>query len=556
MAQNAQPLRILTTHSYPGYQFVASFTYCDKADEHCFRFLILTVLEWICKRTDDEDLKQRLSLPSPINVSDAPASCFQSVKIEAPYRLEIIALPDQGIWSARIIEPDMDHEGRKAVVGRSFITDVGIQIKGKDTPGCEVMLGVRTSVLDPENVTEEVPFAYRPAFVKTLFKNPDIRASQGTRRVKRGLFELASKSDVQELYADLQRDDYYLPSLIFTSAFRFADLEESLRDIDQKLGLSDGLRSVCAQAQEIEGRPYRLGESFLGYCRVFRVPVHLFDEFRQVFPTSAEFSPGDILLVEPPAFGAMVSEFRYKEEQARVMQEDYYDAIKKRMFSYSKKKAYDMPVFFVPEADAVRRELTRERLKQEIQEATLDELVDKENKAEEEKEALERRIREQERAIRKLEARISGHETNQSHRTVQIVIPEDMEEYFQDEIRDLILTILKNRDAMTGKPETRGTELLRRILSQEGNQLSAEGTRLFRDIERIFNGHKNLSEGDFAELRRLGFSIEASKQGDGHTRLHFMTSQRFYSIPCTGSDVRGMKNAFAKFERSESVYKV
>ncbi len=74
--------------------------------------------------------------------------------------------------------------------------------------------------------------------------------------------------------------------------------------------------------------------------------------------------------------------------------------------------------------------------------------------------------------------------------------------------------------------------------------------------KRVFHGHKNLADGDFCELRRLGFIVEGTKQGDGHTRLRFKTSSRFHAIPSTGSDVRGMKNSFASFETKESVYKI
>ena len=550
----AHTLQVLATHSYPAYQFIAQFEYEQHSPEECFRFLILTVLDWICNRLGDEALDQMLGPRFP--AESASDSCFQSLSREEPCRLDIISLVDDGIWAAQITEPDMDRDQRKAVVGRSFVSNVGIRLAENDRGNIIVLLGIRIDVHDPENATMEVPFAYRPAFIKTLFSIPEIRAYQASYPVKRGCFTLNDKDSLQKVTQTLSDRNCFLPAFIFTSPFKLEDIEESLSDIDRKLGLADSKSSILSQARLISEIPERLGKSLLAYSRVFSVSTAAFDSFKIAFNLSDDFMPGDMLLVEPEVFGRRIYVIRYTEEQSRILRDDYFTDTTDRLYAFSKRKVYNFsPVLFVPEALSVQRQQRLEKVRQETETLTFEQLSDvvAENEAEISK--LRGQVEKLERENIILSERL--RQTKSDLPSVSIFIPDEVEEYFPGEIRDLILTVLRNRDAMSARtPDTRATEILRQIVEMDGNALGTQGQELFDQIQRIFNGHKNFGEGDFAELRSLGFVIEETKQGDGHIRAQFKTSQRFHPLPSTGSDVRGLKNSFSSFEKKESVYKV
>ena len=547
----AQTLQVLATHSYPGYQFMAGFSHQKYNPEPCFRFLILTVLDWICSRIGDEGLNQELGERFPPEA--AKDICFQSMRREEPCKLEIVSLPHDGIWSASITEPDMDRNERKAVVGRSFVTNIGIRLTKNDRGEQIVILGIRIDIRDPENAPAEVPHAYRPAFIKALFLNPDIRAEQAGYPVRRGCFLLNQEAEFQKLSKTLSRRDCCLPALIFTSAFDFAAIQKALEDIDSKLGLADSKSSILNQARIIDRIPDKLGQSLLGYCRVFRVPGGAFRQFKSFFHVNEDFKPGDMLFLAPTAFSGKSAVIKYREEQARVLQEDYFQDLKETMMAYSKRKAYCFdPVVFVPEALRIQRQQRIEKVREETENLTFDQLSDIVAENEAKISRLANRVLELERENEILKRRMAQNRCDLP--SVPIYVP-DTEEYFPGEIRDLILTVLRAKDAAAGgSPDSRAAELLSRIVKM--NEPGYEGVELFEQIKRIFAGHSNFSEGDFNSLRALGFLIEETKQGDGHTRLRFKTSPRFCSIPSTGSDVRGMKNAYAAFEKKESVYKI
>ena len=546
----ANTLRVLATHAYPGYQFIARFEHRQYKPEQCFRFLILTVLDWISSRLGDDALDQELGARFPME--NAAETCFRSLSREDPCKLDIVSMIDDGIWAASIAEPDMDRTEHKAVVGRSFTTNIGIALAEDERKEKIVTLGVRIDVRDPENAPAEVPYAYRPAFIKKLFENPDVVATQAGYPVKRGCFLLGQDANLTKLSTTLSDRNCFLPALIFTSAFNFSSMEQVLTDVDRMLGLTDTEGSILKQARMIDETPERIGRTLLGYCRVFLVPGAVFEQFKRTYHLSDDFSPGDMLFIEPAVFGHGSMTIKYKDEQSRILQSDYFEGLKERLMAYSKRKAYSFePVVFVPEALSIQRQKRVETIRRETESLTFDQLSDVVAENEAEINRLENRLAELERENEILKSKI--HQ-NGGMSSIPIRVPE-IDEYFPGELRDLILTVLRNRDSMSGStPDTRATELLRAIvqLNEPGNN----GAALFDRIKRIFNGHKNLSEGDFSELRALGFVIEEVKQGDGHIRMRFMTSPRFHSIASTGSDVRGMKNSFSTIEKTESVYKV
>ena len=555
MAEKQKPLKVLATHAYPAYQFVADFEYRDHDGDACFRYLILHILDWVCQRTEDDILIKSLGLPSPPDPDEAGESCFQSVHVSDAYKLDICALMAEGIWSMRLAEPDMDRAERRAVVGRSFVTNVGLTRKAPDSR--LVTCGIRIDVLDPENAPEEVPFAYRPAFLRTLFIKGEVRVSQACYPVRREAIRLETEDSMRDVLALQDRPDTVLPALVITEAFDYGEIAHELEDIDAKLGLAESRNSILHQARIISDMPAELSHHLLCYGRVFAVPVREFAKLRSVFRLSEDFRKGDILLIEPKRFGRRCRVYRYAEEQARILQKEYFEGITNAVQTYSKRKGYPYDgVCFLDEAQQIERDKRIRRIREEQEKTTFGSFCDLLDTAEQDRDRMKEENERLKKNLELMEARLQAQKRSFEH-AVAIAVPEDAEEYFPDEMRDLILTVLRNRDGQSDRTEeTRATELLRRIVELEENRITGKGYEVFDGIEKILQGHKNLSEGDYSKLKRFGLIREPDKQGDGHIRLRFRGGKRAYTIAATGSDVRGLKNSCADIIRRESVYKV
>lgn len=84
--------------------------------------------------------------------------------------------------------------------------------------------------------------------------------------------------------------------------------------------------------------------------------------------------------------------------------------------------------------------------------------------------------------------------------------------------------------------------------------MTGEGKKLFDQLKIILFRNKNITDTDVSDLRELGF--EVTRNTDNHYRLVFRGDSRFtFTLPSTGSDVRGLKNSFSKIVRFLSVYK-
>jgi len=164
-------VRLLKNHLYSTYQLHAVMANKKLSPEEGLKLGALTVIDWVCQRLGD-DIPEELQVPKPEDHADFEINKLTSVHLNYGFVIDIIALPEKGIWSLQITEPDLGSDPgnpkqwRKPIAGRILETDVSLVINGK-----ELEFGVKTIISDPENtVMAEV---YRPAFVKKLYNNPD-----------------------------------------------------------------------------------------------------------------------------------------------------------------------------------------------------------------------------------------------------------------------------------------------------------------------------------------------------------------------------------------------
>lgn len=128
----------------------------------------------------------------------------------------------------------------------------------------------------------------------------------------------------------------------------------------------------------------------------------------------------------------------------------------------------------------------------------------------------------------------------------------EISEFYEDEVRDLIISILRSSISWYCAEDTRKYELIQRLI--DSNELTGEGQEIFREFKTILFRNNNVTGSDIADLQKLGF--EVTQLPDQHMRITFKGDVRYASVmPGTGSDWRGLKNAYSEMVSKISVYK-
>ena len=140
---------------------------------------------------------------------------------------------------------------------------------------------------------------------------------------------------------------------------------------------------------------------------------------------------------------------------------------------------------------------------------------------------------------------------SQQKEGITVRIP-DVREFYADEQRDLILSILKEAKRSYCTPGSRAEELLEGILGE--NEITGEGLKLFERLKAILFRNKNITESDISDLRAIGF--EVTRRANNHYKLVFQGDERYaFTLASTASEVRGMKNSYSDIAKMVSVYK-
>ena len=127
-----------------------------------------------------------------------------------------------------------------------------------------------------------------------------------------------------------------------------------------------------------------------------------------------------------------------------------------------------------------------------------------------------------------------------------------IEEFYEDEQKDLIVSILMEAKRSFCTEGTRADELLDGIIAE--NELTGEGKKLFERLKVILFRNKNITDSDISDLEALGF--EVTRRPNNHYKLVFKGNPKYsFTLASTGSDVRGMKNSFSDISNQLSVYK-
>lgn len=344
MSSSYRVVHLLQNQLYPTYQLHAYMANKKTVPQDGLRLAALITMDWLRLRLGKHVPEQFKHIPEPNSYLAVDNECLFSVHVNAGYVIDIVSLPEQGLWSMQITEPDLGSDPGKAdqarqpVPGRIIETNVAYKIVGQ---GLEC--GFQTVISDPEG-TASIAEVYRLAFIRQLVQHPDFGLKQ--------IIPLAQKADrittveqiktCQEL---LNSDDAHLPLIVFSQILQtkeefplppLANVGKlSFPSYKPALTIPGQLKKPVAHT--ISDPPYdvhRFAQSGVTFCRVYILEERVRERFNSEF--NCQSGSGDIIVLEPRAFGAKVTVFPFKA--SRLRQEETEAALKSFVYQYPRNK--------------------------------------------------------------------------------------------------------------------------------------------------------------------------------------------------------------------------
>lgn len=102
MSNPHRVVRLMKNHLYPTYQFHAYMASKKTTPLGGLRLAGLITMEWLRQRMGDHAPEEFLRLPEPSAYLSVDGSCLPSLHINSGFLIDIVSLPDQGIWILQI----------------------------------------------------------------------------------------------------------------------------------------------------------------------------------------------------------------------------------------------------------------------------------------------------------------------------------------------------------------------------------------------------------------------------------------------------------------------
>ena len=203
---------------YPTYQLHAYLSNKKITPQDGLRLGALLTLDWLCRRLGADVPEELAHVPDPSAYRSVRDDCLVSFHQNSGYVIDIVSLPEEGIWTLQITEPDLGSDPghsdqvRPAVPGRVFETNIGFHIVGN-----QLECGFQTIVSDPEG-TPTPAEVYRLAVVRQLIDHPDFGLRQIT-PLRHEVTEITTVEQLKQLTDLWKNQENTLPCvcLLYTS---------------------------------------------------------------------------------------------------------------------------------------------------------------------------------------------------------------------------------------------------------------------------------------------------------------------------------------------------
>ena len=349
-------VKLLKNHLYPTYQLHAFLANEKTSPQDGLRLAALTTMHWLKTRLGDDVPEEWKDLPSPEEYLSATDADLPSLYINQGHVVNIVSLPEKGMWTMQITEPDLGsdpgnpEQSRQAIPGRIIETNIAFLIVGK-----QLECGFKTIISDPIG-TEPEAEVYRIAVVRQLMRNPAFGLKQ-VMDIPMSAIRLTNSSQVKTMLYVTHHADNALPTVVFTQPLEDKKpmpvatdlsklrLNSSFPPPDLKLNLQGmNLPKPAAIVGKVETvaiePPYDL-EKFCYYtfshCRTYVLE----ESARKSFSSQSgiSFAPGDIIVMYPTAYGGGEEVVPLKKNEAK--REETIKLVENGVKSYLKARPID-----------------------------------------------------------------------------------------------------------------------------------------------------------------------------------------------------------------------
>lgn len=309
-------VKLLKNHIYPTYQLFATMANDKTAPEDGLRLAALTTMHWLKARLDENAPESWASLPEPSDYLSTTDDDLPSLYLNQGHVINIVSLPDKGVWTLQITEPDLGSDpgnpdqSRQAIPGRIIETNIAFQIVGS-----KLECGFKTVISDTVGTTPEAE-VYRLAVIGQLMRNKAFGLKQ-VLDIPLELTRLDSVSAVKTMNWVVHHAENQLPAIVFTQLVEEQKEKPKLPDINsipqftmRSSALSFALKDlpdpkgIIPSKPIVTDPPYDL-EKFAYYtfshCRTYLLEQSVFKTFTD--QSGISFQPGEIVVIYPTSLG-------------------------------------------------------------------------------------------------------------------------------------------------------------------------------------------------------------------------------------------------------------
>ena len=374
MKESYRVVKLLQNRAYPTYQLYAQMANKKTKPEDGLRFAALTTLQWVKRRLGEHMPPEWEDIPEPAQYLTAGNDCLVSQHINKGYVIDIVSLPEHGVWSLQISEPDLGSDPgrldqkRLPVAGRVIETNVAFRIADSI-----LHCGFKTVVSDPEGVEEQAE-VYRLAIVRQLADAPMFGLKQITPLTEE-LIRINKVGQVKGVIEVWHSAENQLPCVLFSQVVEqpkemippqfpiTSSIQTSmpLRTIppyfsistaklaDSKLPLiiekadrskrekKPALQKPPESSPTINDPPYdmkRFAKYGVTFCRTYLLEEPMRERFERL--SGLKVQPGDIIVLEPDAFGGKTTAYPLKPSSKA--QKELVEQLRSELYTYPRGK--------------------------------------------------------------------------------------------------------------------------------------------------------------------------------------------------------------------------
>ncbi len=370
---NYEPLLLLRNESYPTYQLYAIAGGKEVPAHTVLTICILETMKWLRQRFRAFDLPSELDMPDTSQYKNVQLTHFSSFYLNRGYKLEVIWLRDESIWTLQLTEPDIGtrpgekDQARAPVPGRLIETNISYHIVSDG-----VKCGFQTIISEPEGSKQDCE-VFRLAFIKNLARNKLVGLRQTFPMLDTPI-SLNDLSVIKKYKKWIVDSDRSLPVIVFSEfdPSTVISLPDPLALKEQFIA-SMGRGGACDIGSKLSNQqakpkldPYlpldlsNLTRYRMSYAQFFVLNAFLREDFIKL--TGQVLPNGGVLICEPEMLGGKLTIYKYEE----VMRQGFIERLDSFVQNYPRDKDLER-VFkrcvFIPDAKDLEKKNLLKTLK-------------------------------------------------------------------------------------------------------------------------------------------------------------------------------------------------